>query len=124
MFVTNVNKVERNETMPGVSLHWLLSKEVGTPHFEMRYIEIEPGCNTQGNPHEFEHEIYVLHGKGRIEGMDQTVSIAPGDAILVSPGEKHRFFSIGDEPLKIICIIPNGAEDLMKNRSFFIKPDE
>jgi quercetin dioxygenase-like cupin family protein len=124
MFITNVNKVERNATMPGVSLRWLLSKEVGTPHFEMRYIEIEAGCNTQGDPHEFEHEIYVLRGKGRFEGKDQTVSIASGDAILISPGEKHRFYSTGDEPLEIICIIPNGSEDRMKNSSFFTKPEK
>jgi quercetin dioxygenase-like cupin family protein len=123
MYVTNVDKTEINETMPGVSLRWLLSKEVGTPHFEMRYIEIKQGHNSFGDPHDFEHEVYVLSGKGRIEGKDETVEIGPGDAILVLPGEKHRFFSTGNEPLAIICNIPNGAEDQMKNKNFFFKPE-
>ena len=124
MYVTNVDKTEKNETMPGVSLRWMLSRENGAPNFEMRYIEIKQGYNSFGDPHEFEHEVYVLHGKGRIEGKDQTVDIAPGDAILILPGEKHRFFSTGNQPLAIICIIPNGAEDKMKDKNFFFKPEQ
>jgi quercetin dioxygenase-like cupin family protein len=124
MYVTNVERTEINETMPGVSLRWLLSKEDGTPHFEMRYIEIKQGHNSFGDPHPYEHGVYVLCGKGKIEGKDQTVEIVPGDAILIFPDEKHRFFSIGNEPLGIICIIPNGTEDKMKNRDFFFKPED
>ena len=114
MYVTSIGKTEQKTTPSGVSVRWLLSEEVGTPHFEMRYFEIGKGQSTSGRPHPFEHEVYVVRGEGRLEGDDRAVSIAPGDAILIFPDERHKFINTAEDPLGIICLIPNGKENELK----------
>jgi quercetin dioxygenase-like cupin family protein len=114
MYVTSIEKTEEKTTPSGVTVRWLLSKEAGAPLFEMRYFEIGKGKSTSGRPHPFEHEVYVVRGEGKIEGDGQTVSIAPGDAVLIFPDERHKFVNTAEEPLGIICLIPNGMENDLK----------
>jgi quercetin dioxygenase-like cupin family protein len=114
MYVANTKNTEQKKSSSGASIWWLLSEEDGTPHFELRYFELEGGQKTSGRPHPFEHEVYVIKGRGRIEGDDGIEEIQQGDAILIFPDEKHRFVNTGDDILGFICIIPNGAENHLK----------
>jgi len=114
MHVASVDSTEEKTTPSGVSLRWLLSEEHGAPGFEMRYFEIGPGGSTSGRPHPFEHEVFVVKGKGEIEGDDRTVAIGPGVAVLVLPGERHRFVNTSRDPLGFICLIPKGMENELK----------
>ncbi|UCB44319.1 MAG: cupin domain-containing protein [Spirochaetota bacterium] len=114
MYVTNTHKIQKNKTPSGVSIWWLLTQENGTPHFELRYFELEEGQKTSGNPHPFEHEVYVIKGRGQIAGDNEVVEIKPGDAVLIFPDERHQFVNTGDEVLGFICIIPNGTENHIK----------
>ena len=114
MHVTSIERTQEKTTPSGVSVRWLLSEEDGAPHFEMRYFEITKGRSTSGRSHQFEHEVYVVRGTGKLEGDDQTVAIAPGDAILIFPGERHKFINASDDPLGIICLIPKGMENELK----------
>ena len=43
MYVTSTKKTEQKKSPSGVSVWWLLSEEVGTPHFELRYFELKKG---------------------------------------------------------------------------------
>jgi quercetin dioxygenase-like cupin family protein len=114
MSVTNTRKTRPRETPSGATVWWLLAEEDGAPHFEMRYFEIAPGRNTTGTPHPFEHQVYVVRGEGKIEGGDGTVEIAPHDAVLIFPDERHRIVNTGGEPLGFVCVIPRGKENELK----------
>ncbi len=114
MYLTNTEKTGEKKSPSGVSVWWLLSEEDGTPNFELRYFELDAGQKTSGNPHPFEHEVYVIKGRGQIAGDNEVVEIKPGDAIFIFPDERHQFVNTGNEALGFICIIPNGAENHLK----------
>jgi quercetin dioxygenase-like cupin family protein len=114
MYIYNMMKTQPKTTPSGATVWWLLAEEDGAPQFEMRYFEIAPGRSTTGTPHPCEHEVYVTQGEGKIGGDDETVQIAPGDAVLIFPGERHRIINTGEKPLGFVCIIPKGKENGMK----------
>ncbi len=92
---------------PGVTIRWIIGKDDGAPNFAMRVIEVEPGCNTPFHTHGFEHEVYILAGRGEVRGADGETPVEPGTAVYVEPGERHGFFNTGDEALRFICVIPH-----------------
>jgi mannose-6-phosphate isomerase-like protein (cupin superfamily) len=34
---------------------------------------------------------------------DDTASVAPGDAVVIPPGTKHKLWNTGSEPLVLLC---------------------
>jgi quercetin dioxygenase-like cupin family protein len=75
------------------------------PNFVMRVFTVKPGGHTPRHSHSFEHEVYVLAGKGRASGSSE-FDMTPGDAIFVPAGDLHCFANTGTEDLKIICVVP------------------
>ncbi len=78
------------------------------PNFVLRVFTLEPGGRTPRHSHPWEHEVYVLSGKGRTEG-DAELDLAPGDAVYVQPQETHSFVNTGDEDLRFVCVVPKSA---------------
>lgn len=78
------------------------------PNFVMRVFTVRPGGRTPRHSHSWEHEAYILSGRGRVEGESEFV-VAPGDAVLVPPDEVHCFVNAGEEDLRFICMVPKGA---------------
>ena len=55
--------------------------------------------------HKQNEEIYaILNGKGKAEIDGETVPLAAGDWVRVSPAAKRRFFAAEDEGIEYICI--------------------
>ncbi|HEY5765719.1 MAG TPA: cupin domain-containing protein, partial [Candidatus Deferrimicrobiaceae bacterium] len=48
----------------GVTIRVLMGENVGAPTFTMRHFEVAPGGSTPYHSHPWEHEVYVLSGKG------------------------------------------------------------
>jgi quercetin dioxygenase-like cupin family protein len=69
-------------------------------------IEIEPGGNSPNHAHPFEHENFVVEGKGRVFFNNEWHDIKPGDVIFVPPGEQHQYVNAGDTIFKFLCGIP------------------
>jgi quercetin dioxygenase-like cupin family protein len=103
--------------MRGVSIRYLVVEEFGAPQFEMRYFELQKGGRTSLDEHPYEHEVFILTGKGRMLIDDKEYPLRQNDAILVEPNEKHRFFQEGDGPFGFICIVPNGVSQSKKKVS-------
>src|SRR5579863_1880647 len=62
------------------------------------------GASTQEHYHAQTEEIYyITHGSGRIRIDGETRDIAPGDAIAIPPGSKHKLWNTGSEPLRLLC---------------------
>jgi len=95
--------------MRGVSIRYLIVEEFGAPNFEMRYFELQKGSNTSLDQHSYEHEVFVLKGKGRLVVKDKEYFLRSNDAILIEPDEKHQLFQVGEEPFGFLCIVPNGV---------------
>ena len=86
-------------------IKWLISGSDGAPAFVMRHFTVEAGGYTPFHHHEWEHEVYILEGQGKVRYEDQEEKIRPGDAILIPPGKSHQF-QAGTETLKFICLVP------------------
>ncbi len=102
-------------TMPGSSgcqVRWLIGAREGAPNFAMRQFEVAQGGFTPRHSHPYEHEVFVLEGRGTIAEGDQIHPIQAGDVVYVAPDEIHQFRNSGDQPLKFLCLVPNESANL------------
>ena len=109
-------KVDKRQNVPaglpkekdvkGVRLQVLMSDKDGAPNFIMRVFEIEPGGYTPFHGHPWEHEVYVLEGKGALKSKAGEHPLEKDSFALVDPDEEHQFVNKGDTPFRFICVIP------------------
>ena len=92
-----------------VTVRYLLVEEFGAPNFEMRYFELGAGTLTSLDQHPYEHEVFIVRGRGKLFVDSREYTLRPGDAMLIQPNEVHQLGQVGDEPLGFICIVPNGV---------------
>ncbi|MCP4147210.1 MAG: cupin domain-containing protein [bacterium] len=89
-----------------VSIRWLIGEDSGAPNFHMRLFEVEPGGHTPFHTHAFEHEVFVVEGKGKLNTGDKPMPLERGVFALVLPNEEHNFENTGDITLKFLCLVP------------------
>ncbi len=110
MIVKKYDEVKKEDVkMEGVqttSVRWLIGQDSPAPNFHMRLFEVEPGGHSPLHTHGFEHEIYVVEGKGQINTEQKPIPLEKGSFALVMPNEKHQFENTGDSALKFLCMIP------------------
>jgi len=94
------------DELPGVVKREVINADDGAPNFCMRVFEVEPGRRTPLHSHEWEHEVFVLSGRGVVRGEQGETQIAKDSVVFVPPNERHRFMNDGDETLRFICVIP------------------
>jgi quercetin dioxygenase-like cupin family protein len=94
------------EGAKGVKIKWLINKDNGAPTFLMRHFTLEPGGFTPFHSHDWEHEVYVLEGDGKVRYEGREEKITPGDAILIPPNRKHQFLASPGSSLKFLCMVP------------------
>jgi quercetin dioxygenase-like cupin family protein len=91
-----------------VYVRWLIDKEHdGAKNFAMRRFEIKPKTEVPLHSHPQDHEIYILSGEGKFyndSGREETAE--NGDAIYISPNEKHGITNIGKTDFIFLCSIP------------------
>ena len=103
---------QSNVTMEGAAgcrVRWLIGEGDKAPNFAMREFEVEPGGHTPKHFHDYEHEVYVVAGRGTIVDGDLEKPLNAGDVVLVSPNDVHQFRNTGTEPMRFLCLIPNSA---------------
>ena len=89
-----------------VSKAGLIAESDGALSAAMRLFEIAAGGNTPFHAHDWEHVVYVLEGQGTLETQGRSTEFGAGDAILVEPDEEHNFVNRGEEPLRLLCVVP------------------
>ncbi|MBT4483452.1 MAG: cupin domain-containing protein [Candidatus Latescibacteria bacterium] len=88
------------------TIRWLIAEPEGAPNFYMRLLEIgQDGC-TPHHAHEWEHEVFILEGEGKLVGDGKSHSLTAGDAVFVPGNEVHHFESSGRQTMKMLCLIP------------------
>ena len=93
--------------LDGVTTRWVLAEQDDAPHFALRVIEVQPGLATPYHTHWWEHEVFILNGKGSLVMPESETPLSPGMTILVEGNETHQFRNAGDEVLRFICLIPH-----------------
>ena len=110
MIVKKSQSVEKTriiqDGVKDVWIRWLIGEGSGAPTFYLRLFEVDPGGHTPLHSHNWEHEVYILEGQGKINTPDQSFPVEQGFFALISPGENHQFENTGHQPLKFLCIIP------------------
>ncbi len=94
------------EGVKGVSMRLMVGRADGAPNFAMRHFTVEPGGHTPRHSHNYEHEVFVLEGEGRVEENGQHHAIRAGDVLFVPPNVVHQFVNVSQTPLKFLCMVP------------------
>ena len=92
----------------GVRIQWLIDESRGAPNFAMRRFIIEPGGQTPFHTHDWEHEVWVLRGRGLLVTDEGEREIGPDVAIFIEAGERHQFCALPEGSLDFLCLVPNG----------------
>lgn len=103
---TDVPATEVEEGAEGVRIRWIITPDDGAPNFAMRHFEIAPGGHTPHHAHGWEHEVFILTGRGKVIGPDGATPLQPGTVVFVPGDEQHHFETVGDEPMTLLCLIP------------------
>jgi len=89
-----------------VTIRWLLGKGSPAPNFYLRLFEVRPGGHSPYHSHPSEHEVFILEGRGRINGKGKAFPVVAGSFALVEPNEEHQFENTGDGVLRFLCLVP------------------
>ena len=89
------------------TIRWLISSEDGAPLFAMRVFELEPGGYIKLHRHPWEHEIFILSGRGRIKVGDKTYDVGEGYFVYIPPNVEHEYHNTGDSVFRFLCMIPH-----------------
>ncbi|MDI6839818.1 MAG: cupin domain-containing protein [bacterium] len=93
------------EGAKGTSIRWLISKPDGAQKFAMRLFEIKPGGYSPLHTHPYEHEVYVIEGKGVLVYEGEEYKFDKNCCIFVPPDKLHQFKNTGKTVLKFLCLI-------------------
>ncbi|MHC4992677.1 MAG: cupin domain-containing protein [Planctomycetota bacterium] len=94
------------EGVQGVQMRLMVGRADGAPSFSMRHFTVEPGGHTPRHSHDYEHEVFVVEGRGQVEHDGEMRDIAEGDALFIEPNALHQFTNTSDRPLKFLCLVP------------------
>ena len=106
MRVQNYRDVKAVTAAPGVAMRVVAGPAERAPNFVMRVFEIQSGAATPLHAHRWEHEIFVLAGKGVLRSAGKEIPLQEGDAAVVLPNEQHSFLNSGKSIFRIICVVP------------------
>ena len=106
MKIQNYKQVKEVKAAPGVTMRVICGPAEKAPTFVMRHFEFEQGAAMPFHAHPWEHEFFVLEGRGVIRAKGKELPVEKGDAALVLPNELHSVMNPNKEILRIICLVP------------------
>ena len=102
----DVKALKAEEGAAKLNVRWLISKEMGAENFAMRLFEVEPDGYSPLHSHPWEHEIFVLEGKGVATDGKNGKEFKEDDFIFIPSGEMHQLRNMSQGVLRFICLIP------------------
>ena len=116
LYISSVDEVRVDDVeMEGavnVKIQWLVSKETG-PTFALRRFILGPDGQTPYHSHGWEHEVFVLKGRGTLVSGDERdeTAIAYGSVAYVPSCSMHQFRNAGSDDFEFLCMIPVEEND-------------
>ncbi len=90
----------------GVTMRMMVGRADGAPNFAMRHFTVDPGGHSPRHSHDYEHEVVVVEGSGRLESDGEFCDLRAGDVVFVEPNVLHQFVNSGEEPFEFLCLVP------------------
>lgn len=118
MFVRDAADVEATavDAAEGAEKAVLIGADEGAPNFALREFTLAAGGSIPKHTNAIEHVQYVLEGtytvgagKGEMASERQ---VSPGDALLIPAGEVHWYRNEGDDPVRFLCSVPHGDDEI------------
>jgi len=106
MIVSSYLDTKPIQELPGVVKREVICTDKGAPNFCMRVFDVEPGSSTHSHEHPWEHEWFILSGRGVVVSKQGETQIAKDSVIFIPPDEHHCLVNNSDEPLRFICVMP------------------
>jgi mannose-6-phosphate isomerase-like protein (cupin superfamily) len=105
MDIKNLGEVPAFITKDGSEIRELLAhRNSAIRHQSLAEARLPVGASTQEHFHPRAEEIYyITHGTGRMRIASETRDVKPGDAIAISPGQRHKLWNTGTETLRMLC---------------------
>jgi quercetin dioxygenase-like cupin family protein len=89
-----------------VTMRLMVGRDDGAPNFAMRHFSVAAGGHSPRHQHDYEHEVYVLEGQGRLEHDGAFHDLKAGDVVYVEPNVIHQFVNVGEDEFKFLCLVP------------------
>lgn len=92
----------------GAKMAIMVGREDKAPNFALRSFEVVAGGHTPKHSHDYEHEVYVVSGGGKVLLEGKMHDIREGDVLYVPANEEHQF-TVDDgagESLRFLCVVP------------------
>jgi quercetin dioxygenase-like cupin family protein len=89
-----------NDGAQGAVIRHLITEKDGAPNFNMRVVSLERGGRSPNHSHPWEHEFFILSGRGIGEVDHKEENLKPGDALYVPPNVQHCIRAI--EAMEVI----------------------
>ncbi len=102
-FIEALEEPVEMEGAKNAFIRWLIKG----PNFHLRYFRIAKGGNSPRHSHNYEHEIFVLKGDGKIFIDGEDYLISNNFFVYVPPNKEHQIINIGETDLEFLCVIPN-----------------
>ena len=116
LYVAHVSQVPESSVTPEplpagkrATVRWVIAEEHGAPNFEMRVFHLDEGLNSEWHRHPWEHEVYVLAGRGSLRSEAGETELEPGTVAFIAGGEMHQLRACRGEALEFICVVPRGT---------------
>jgi len=106
MIISSYLDTKPIQELPGVVKREVICADKGATNFCMRVFDVEPGSSTPSHEHPWEHEVFILSGRGGVIGEQGETQIAKDSVVFVPPNEHHCFVNNSSEVLRFICVIP------------------
>jgi mannose-6-phosphate isomerase-like protein (cupin superfamily) len=105
MEVFNLDAQPPFTTKDGSEIRELLShRNSALRNQSLAEARLQPGQSTDEHYHAKSEEIYyITHGSGRMRIGSELREVAVGDAIAIPPGQRHKLWNTGGEPLRLLC---------------------
>jgi mannose-6-phosphate isomerase-like protein (cupin superfamily) len=103
--IENLHEVEPFTTLDGSEIREVAHPARGDAvNQSLAEATVPPGAETHEHYHSTTEEIYFFtHGRGRMRLGEEERAVAPGDAVVIAPGLRHKLWNSGDEPLRLLC---------------------
>ena len=89
----------------------LVGPNENAPSFSMRKFTLGKGGCSPYHAHPWEHEVYILAGRGEVRFAGGSRSVEPGNFAFVPPNDEHQFVNSGDSVFEFLCMVPLAGED-------------
>jgi len=135
MLIRRADRVEGTPvTMDGahaVTMRMMVGRADGAPTFAMRHFTVEPDGHTPRHQHNYEHEVVIVEGQGRVEcdgefhdlyhnlvvhprHTPQAPANVPARCIDHTfrilhahvRNRVHQFVNVGTTPFRFLCLVP------------------